>query len=94
MENKMLDEAFSQDIVTREFIIGMSERFNTSAIPLRKKVEDTLLALTGKDSDTSNPVLLANYQAALSAYTLFCNAQSSTVKAYKDIAAATISNFR
>ncbi|KAB7898845.1 EscF/YscF/HrpA family type III secretion system needle major subunit [Rouxiella sp. S1S-2] len=72
----------------------MSERFNTSAIPLRKKVEDTLLALTGKDSDTSNPVLLANYQAALSAYTLFCNAQSSTVKAYKDIAAATISNFR
>jgi len=80
--------------VPREFVIGMSERFNTSAIPLRKTVEDTLLALTGKDSDTSNPVLLANYQAALSAYTLFCNAQSSTVKAYKDIAAATISNFR
>jgi len=94
MENKMLDEAFSQDIVTREFIIGMSERFNTSAIPLRAKVEESLAALTGDKSDTSDPALLANYQAALSAYTLFCNAQSSTVKAYKDIAAATISNFR
>ncbi|CAM3561131.1 type III secretion system needle filament subunit SctF [Rouxiella silvae] len=79
---------------TGEFIIGMSERFNTAAVPLRAKVEETLTALAGDKSDTSNPVLLADYQAALSAYTLFCNAQSSTVKAYKDIAAATISNFR
>lgn len=45
-------------------------------------------------SDPSNPAVLANYQAKLQEYTLFRNAQTSTVKAYKDISAAIIQNFR
>ncbi|MBS0846914.1 type III secretion system needle filament subunit SctF [Citrobacter sp. JGM124] len=44
--------------------------------------------------DPSNPAVLANYQAKLQEYTLFRNAQTSTVKAYKDIGAAIIQNFR
>lgn len=45
-------------------------------------------------SDPSDPAVLANYQAKLQEYTLFRNAQTSTVKAYKDIGAAIIQNFR
>ena len=44
--------------------------------------------------DPSNPAVLANYQAKLQEYTLFRNAQTSTIKAYKDIGAAIIQNFR
>ncbi|MCZ4057955.1 type III secretion system needle filament subunit SctF [Pantoea sp. LMR881] len=45
-------------------------------------------------ADPSNPSVLANYQAKLQEYTLFRNAQTSTVKVYKDIGAAIIQNFR
>lgn len=44
--------------------------------------------------DPSNPAVLANYQAKLQEYTLYRNAQTSSVKAYKDIGAAIIQNFR
>lgn len=79
-----------------EFITSLSAQFNTGVENLHTQLQAALKALTGNgtNSDTSDPVKLAEYQAALSAYTLFCNAQSSSVKAYKDIAAATISNFR
>lgn len=45
-------------------------------------------------ADPSDPAVLANYQSKLQQYTLFRNAQTSTVKAYKDIGAAIIQNFR
>jgi len=85
--------------VDPEFIIDMSHKFNKGATDLNKKLKDALDKIRGEDPDgnpsnTSDPIALAEYQAALSAYTLFCNAQSSTIKAYKDIASATISNFR
>ncbi len=79
-----------------EFIISLSNTFSVGAHNLNIELQEALNNLTGNgtSSDTSDPVKLAKYQAALSAYTLFCNAQSSSVKAFKDIAAATISNFR
>lgn len=82
-----------------EFIMDLSGKFNAGVGDLKEKLESALKALNGggngeANSNTSDPVALAQYQAALSAYTLFCNAQSSSVKAFKDIAAATISNFR
>ncbi|MEG3135814.1 type III secretion system needle filament subunit SctF [Rouxiella sp. T17] len=82
---------------TLEYIMNLSDKFNTGVTSLKGKLDTALLDLNGGpggSSDTSDPTKLANYQAALSAYTLFCNAQSSSVKAFKDIAAATISNFR
>ena len=88
-------------VVTRqdEYILDLSNKFTTGVTSLKKNLEDALKDLNGgaagnSDSNTSDPTKLAKYQAALSAYTLFCNAQSSSVKAFKDIAAATISNFR
>lgn len=80
-----------------EYIIGISDKFNNGVTSLNNSLKEALNNLAGNngsDSNTSDPELLAKYQAALSAYTLFCNAQSSSVKAFKDIAAATISNFR
>jgi type III secretion protein F len=81
--------------VDPEFIIDMSHKFNKGATDLNKKLKDALDKIRGEGPDgnpsnTSDPIALAEYQAALS----FCNAQSSTIKAYKDIASATISNFR
>lgn len=45
-------------------------------------------------ADPSDPAVLANFQSKLQQYTLFRNAQTSTVKAYKDVGAAIIQNFR
>ena len=44
-------------------------------------------------ADPSDPAVLANYQSKLQQYTLFRNAQTSTVKVYKDIGSAIIQNF-
>ena len=44
--------------------------------------------------DASNSNALAQYQAALSAYTLYRQAQSNTTKAIKDVAQSTIQNLR
>ncbi|MGL4604468.1 MAG: type III secretion system needle filament subunit SctF, partial [Iodobacter sp.] len=41
-----------------------------------------------------DPKNLAAYQAVLSEYNLYRNAQSNVVKVYKDIDAAIIQNFR
>jgi type III secretion protein F len=51
-------------------------------------------ALNALNGDPSNPTLLAKYQAELSQYTLYRNAQSSAIKAMKDTDSAIISNFR
>lgn len=59
---------------------GMMEQLKTAEAELK--------------ADPSDPAVLANYQSKLQQYTLFRNAQTSTVKAYKDIGAAIIQNFR
>lgn len=83
--------------VPPEFIMDVSKRFDEGVTGLKAELQkalDKLAGVGGTNSNTSDPVILAQYQAALAAYTTFCNAQSSSVKAFKDIASATISNFR
>ncbi|WP_261641800.1 type III secretion system needle filament subunit SctF [Erwinia mallotivora] len=57
-------------------------------------MQELQLAQTALENDPSNPSTLAAYQAKLQAYTLFRNAQTSVVKAYKDVGANIIQNFR
>ena len=45
-------------------------------------------------TNPSDPKFLAEYQSALAEYTLYRNAQSNVVKAYKDLDSAIIQNFR
>lgn len=73
------------------FLDKMSGEFEKGAETLMDKLDEAKKALT---ADPSNPSVLADYQSKLQAYTLFRNAQTSTVKAYKDIGAAIIQNFR
>lgn len=73
------------------YLDGVSAGFEDGAstmITQLKKAEEELKA------DPSDPAVLANYQSKLQQYTLFRNAQTSTVKVYKDIGAAIIQNFR
>ncbi|QZN95256.1 type III secretion system needle filament subunit SctF [Symbiopectobacterium purcellii] len=73
------------------FLDTMSGEFEAGAKTLMEKLNEAKEALT---ADPSNPSVLAEFQSKLQAYTLFRNAQTSTVKAYKDIGAAIIQNFR
>lgn len=44
--------------------------------------------------NTSNPAVLAEYQAVVAELSILRNAQSSTVKVMKDMAATVVANFR
>lgn len=69
----------------------LSQGFETSAKVLKTELD---AALEKMKNDPSKPEFLAAYQSKLQEYTLFRNAQTSTVKAIKDIGAAIIQNFR
>lgn len=73
------------------YLDGVSNQFDAGVQNLQQQVDDALTALTQKPSD---PQLLAAYQSKLSEYNLYRNAQSNTVKVFKDIDAAIIQNFR
>ncbi|CCG86221.1 type III secretion system needle filament subunit SctF [Erwinia piriflorinigrans] len=73
------------------FLDEVSEGFEAGAKDMMTELNKAEEAL---EKDPSNPAVLARYQAKLQEYTLFRNAQTSTVKAYKDIGAAIIQNFR
>jgi len=73
------------------FLDGVSSGFESGAQNMMSELNKAEEELK---KDPSNPSVLANYQAKLQEYTLFRNAQTSTVKAYKDIGAAIIQNFR
>ena len=73
------------------FLSSVSIQFNKGVGDLNKNVKDALDKLKVNPSD---PELLANYQSALSEYTLYRQAQSSVVKAYKDVGAGIIANYR
>lgn len=73
------------------FLANMSKSFETGAAGMVKDLADAEKAL---EADPSNPAVLARYQARLQEYTLFRNAQTTTIKVYKDIGAAIIQNFR
>ncbi|SUX55944.1 type III secretion system needle complex protein [Chromobacterium vaccinii] len=72
------------------YIDEISTSFNNTT-KLQTAVDDSLEKLKGSPSD---PTLLADYQSKLSEYNLYRNAQSNVVKAFKDIDAAIIQNFR
>lgn len=73
------------------FLTDVSGGFETGAQNMMTELNKAEQELK---EDPSNPAFLAFYQAKLQEYTLFRNAQTSTVKAYKDIGAAIIQNFR
>ncbi|GGY23894.1 type III secretion system needle complex protein [Paludibacterium paludis] len=73
------------------WLTNVSNQFDSGVIDLNNKVSTTLSALT---SDPSDPSKLADYQKALSEYTLYRNAQSSTVKSFKDVDSTILQNLR
>lgn len=81
----------SLDASGNGFLTDLSGGFETGSQNMMQELNKAEAEL---QRDPSNPAVLANYQAKLQEYTLFRNAQTSTVKAYKDIGAAIIQNFR
>lgn len=73
------------------FLDNVTQNFEDGAEAMMKELKEAEAKL---QADPSDPAVLANYQSKLQQYTLFRNAQSNTVKAYKDIGAAIIQNFR
>lgn len=74
-----------------DFIDRIKSAFDSGAANLTNELN---VAEGNLEASPSDPSVLANYQARLAEYTLYRNAQTSTVKAYKDIASAIIQNFR
>lgn len=73
------------------FLENISHEFEDYAAELMQRLLDAQDKLEATPSD---PAVLAKYQAALQDYTLFRNAQTNVVKAYKDIASAIVQNYR
>ncbi|SFN66216.1 type III secretion system major needle protein, YscF/MxiH/PrgI family [Izhakiella capsodis] len=73
------------------YLGDVSANFETGAVTMMGNLKS---ALTDMENDPSDPTKLAKYQACLQEYTLFRNAQSSTIKAYSSIGATIIQNFR
>lgn len=73
------------------FIDKVSRKFDDGVLDLSQQTEEALDALSQNPSD---PALLAAYQSKLSEYTLYRNAQSNIVKAYKDLDSSIVQNFR
>lgn len=73
------------------YLDSVSYAFDTGVKTLGDDVVTALNALAACPSD---PSLLAQYQSKLSEYNIYRNAQSNTVKVYKDIDASIVQNFR
>lgn len=59
-----------------------------------KEVRKKLAGDGTEGSGSSDPTVLAEYQAIISEISILRNAQSSTVKAFKDMDATIVANFR
>lgn len=73
------------------YLVNISESFFAGVGSLGAAMDVALKKLTESPSD---PSALAGYQAILSEYNLYRNAQTSSVKAMKDIDSSIVSNFR
>ncbi|HHR6406897.1 TPA: type III secretion system needle complex protein [Providencia alcalifaciens] len=73
------------------YLDDVSLTFDKGVKDLQGQIDEALKKLAERPSD---PALLAQYQSKLSEYNLYRNAQSNTVKVFKDIDAAIIQNFR
>lgn len=74
-----------------QYINDISNKFTDGVGSIETELKD---ALTDLSKEPSNPQYLAVYQAKLAEYTTYRNAQSSVVKAYKDLDSTIIQNFR
>lgn len=74
-----------------QYIYDISQKFTTGVGDLENEITKALENLA---KEPSNPQYLAVYQAKLAEYTTYRNAQSSVVKAYKDLDSTIIQNFR
>jgi type III secretion protein F len=72
------------------FLDKVADVFSEGVKNEKAKLKDILEKLK---ADPTDPGLLASYQAKLSEYTMYRNAQSNTVKAFKDVDANTVRNF-
>ncbi|CAM3961344.1 type III secretion system needle filament subunit SctF [Pseudomonas wadenswilerensis] len=70
-----------------DFLGRQADAFEQGAQGLKEALDK---ALEDLQADASDPTLLAAYQAAFSSYTVFRNAQTNTVKGFKDIDMAII----
>ncbi|EAC1403647.1 type III secretion system needle complex protein [Escherichia coli] len=73
------------------YIDNISQTFDREVINLQDQVEQALKNLSENPSD---PSLLATYQSKLYEYQLYRTAQSNTIKAFKDLDASVIQNYR
>jgi type III secretion protein F len=74
--------AFPDDFLGRQ-----AQSFETGAVKLQAALDEALDKLRSNPSD---PGFLAAYQTAFSSYTVFRNAQTNTIKGFKDIDMAII----
>ncbi|WP_434571428.1 type III secretion system needle filament subunit SctF [Pseudomonas sp. Z3-6] len=70
-----------------DFLGEQANAFEQGAKKLKEALDEALEKL---HNDASNPGLLAAYQTAFSSYTVFRNAQTNTIKGFKDIDMAII----
>ncbi|WP_237884960.1 type III secretion system needle filament subunit SctF [Pseudomonas sp. PGPR40] len=70
-----------------DFLGRQAEAFENGAKTLKQALDKALADLK---EDASDPGKLAAYQTAFSSYTVFRNAQTNTVKGFKDIDMAII----
>lgn len=73
------------------YLTELSMDFDSGSAALQTQLTN---ALSDLEANPSDPQKLATYQAKLSEYTLYRSAQSTTVKAYKDVAANILQNAR
>ena len=89
-ENKATTAAWLKSSSNDRFLTTLSDTFADNVLVKKGALDAAFAAVT---ADASDPTALAKYQAALGEYTLYRNAQSNAVKAYKDVDANTIRNF-
>lgn len=70
-----------------DFLGRQAEAFENGATTLKSALDK---ALEDLKTDASDPGKLAAYQTAFSSYTVFRNAQTNTIKGFKDIDMAII----
>ncbi|KVC71762.1 type III secretion system needle filament subunit SctF [Burkholderia ubonensis] len=76
---------------TGGYLSQLGKGFDTGVSGMNSALSSALSQLQGSPSD---PTYLAQYQEIMSDYNLYRNAQTSSVKAMKDIDSSIVGNFR
>ncbi|KVT54032.1 type III secretion system protein PrgI [Burkholderia ubonensis] len=74
-----------------DYLYNLGHGFDTGVSGLSDQLSTALSQLQASPSD---PTYLAKYQEIMSDYNLYRNAQTSSVKAMKDIDSSIVGNFR